>query len=420
VSETHDEIRALRVMVDKLRAEEPPELPWATIEQRLLAQIAASQPQAALLQRATFAPRRAPVSALPRVFMFAAAAAAIALGIGSFAGSGEMPRAEAPAAHPMNAASVAEAPNAAHGERDLAALHAGDVIEAGAAPVAFERAGLVTWTLAPGSVARVRSMGEGPAVGVGHTLALERGSIRAEVTPRDPAEGLVEAFAVEVGGTRVAVHGTAFSVTIEGGRAVVDVEHGAVAVGPVGHVGATTGHLLVGPARAVFSLDGGHDARLLPRAPVAVAALSPELPSAASPAPSPAPVEGDRPAAHAEPQGAIVAVAAPAKALSAGVPAPEKAPAVEAPAPVPAAPLLTEATVRARLATCFRQTHELDASSTFSVESTLRLKIRADGSASGRFDPPLKPEFTVCAGSAIAGHFAEGERTLDIPFVFKP
>ena len=83
------------------------------------------------------------------------------------------------------------------------------------------------------------------------------------MTPRDPSEGLVEAFAVEVGGTRVAVHGTAFSVKREGDRVLVDVVHGTVAVGPVGHVGATTGHLLVGPSRASFSLDGGRTARLL-------------------------------------------------------------------------------------------------------------------------------------------------------------
>jgi hypothetical protein len=417
VSETHDEIRALRVMVEALRAEEPPELPWETIEQRLLSRISASAPRVGP-GPVHLAPRRAPVSALPRVLMFAAAAAAIALGIGSIAGSGEMPRAEAPPAHPVDAASVAEAPGAAHGERDLAKLSAGDVIEAGAEPVAFGRSGLVNWTLAPGSAVRVRSMGDGDS-GVGHTVALERGTIRAEVTPRDPAEGLVEAFAVEVGGTRVAVHGTAFSVTIEGGHAVVDVEHGAVAVGPVGNVGATTGHLLVGPARAVFSLDGGQTARTLRREAhaVAVAALSPEPPISPAPALQPVTVA----AAHAEPQGPTAAVALPARALAAASPAPEKQ-AVEAPppAPVPAAPVLTEAIVRARLAQCFRQTHDVDSSLAFSVESTLRLKIRADGAASGHFDPPLKPEFTVCAGTAIAGRFAEGERSLDIPFVFKP
>jgi ferric-dicitrate binding protein FerR (iron transport regulator) len=415
VSETHEEIRALRLMVEELRAERPPELPWEAMEQRLMSRVAASE------LRAWPGARRRPVSALPRVLMFAAAAAAIALGVRGMAGSDEAPSAEAPA-RPVDAARVAEAPGAAHGERDLAALEAGDVIEAGAQPVSFGRDGLVTWTLAPGSAARVRSMGD-RASGVGHTLALERGSIRAEVTPRDPAEGLVEAFAVEVGGTRVAVHGTAFSVTIDGGRAVVDVDHGAVAVGPVGHVGATTGHLLVGPARAVFSLDGGKEARLLPRAPQAVAAAaSPTEPqAAASPASQPVAVaaESTRPAAHAEPQGAVAAAQPSTRAAQAPSSAAAEAP--EAPAPAVARPMLTEASVRARLDQCFRQTHDIDASSTFSVESTLRIRIRADGTvASAQFSPALKPAFTVCAGTAIDGRFSEGERTVEIPFVFKP
>ena len=69
----------------------------------------------------------------------------------------------------------------------------------------------------------------------------------------------------------MAVHGTAFSVTIDGDHLVVDVEHGAVAVGPVGYVGATTGHLLVGPSRASFALDGGRTARLIERSDDGVA-----------------------------------------------------------------------------------------------------------------------------------------------------
>src|SRR5262249_7983131 len=148
------------------------------------------------------------------------------------------------------------------------------------APVSFRRDGAVAWTLAPRGRVVVRSLG---VSGVGHTVELERGSIRAEVTPRDPAEGLIEAFAVEVENTRGAVHGTAFSVTREGDSVIVDVEHGSVAVGPKGHVGVTTGHLLVGPKRAAFSLDGGRTARLLPRPaeePPEHAALAVEPPSA--------------------------------------------------------------------------------------------------------------------------------------------
>ena len=39
-------------------------------------------------------------------------------------------------------------------------------------------------------------------------------------------------FAVEVGRTRVAVHGTSFTVSREGDRVTVEVAHGSVAVGP--------------------------------------------------------------------------------------------------------------------------------------------------------------------------------------------
>ena len=99
----------------------------------------------------------------------------------------------------------------------------------------------------------------------GHTLELERGSVQAEVVPRAPAEGLVEAFAVEVGQTRVAVHGTSFTVTRLADGVLVDVEHGAVAIGPTSHHGDTTGHLLVGPSRAIFSTRGGSVARFVPR-----------------------------------------------------------------------------------------------------------------------------------------------------------
>lgn len=426
----HDEVRALRVMVEELRAEPPPELPWDAVEQRLLARIDGEAGSA----------RRAPGrnwgdSPLSRVLGFVAAAAAVALGVASSTDSGEVAVAPRPVAVRADAASVAAAAQPLPaGARDLRSLQAGDVIEARAEAVTFARGGLCAWTLAPGSVARVRSMGERSS-GVGHTITLERGSIRAEVTPRDPAEGLVEAFAVEVSGTRVAVHGTAFSVTIGDGHAVVDVEHGAVAVGPVGHVGATTGHLLVGPTRASFSLDGGRTARLLPRAvtvgaPVAVAAPVAPLPGAPvapSPvAPGESPPEAPHHAAPHAPLANAANAAQPVAVAHPAAPAQPARPHVEpeaTAAPPPAAPPpLTVATVRARLDRCFRSTHEVGSSSVeMSVSSTLRLQINPDGSVrSARFDPPLKPELVACAGTAIAGRFAEGGGNLDIPVSFKP
>ncbi|MFT3766936.1 MAG: FecR domain-containing protein [Minicystis sp.] len=427
MSQTHDEIRALRVMVDELRAEPPPELPWDAMEQRLLARLDQEG------KPAVRSPRRGwGDSPIARVLGFAAAAAGIALGLAYAAGTSEIPHAALPAARPVDANAVALAPGqaGARGERDLRSLQAGDVIEATTTPITFARDGLVAWTIQPGSAVRVRSMGDA-RTGVGHTVSLERGLIRAEVTPRDPSEGLVEAFAVEIQGTRVAVHGTAFSVMVENDRVIVDVEHGAVAVGPVGHIGDTNAHLLVGPSRASFSLDGGRAARMLTRERALFAAASPPPPERAvepQPAPVPAaPVAAAEHVEHVDPtppapaQPAPVAAHPSQPAPIAAKPAPEPVP-TAAPAPPPEPPLLTAAAVRARLDRCFRSTHDVGPSSVeMSVTSTLRLQLNADGTVrSARFDPPLKPEFVSCAGSAIAGRFAEGTGSLDIPVSFKP
>jgi hypothetical protein len=334
---------------------------------------------------------------------FAVAAALLAIGISSATSAGRVPVAVAPAAHQVDVAAVALTPSGAH---ELTALQAGDVVEATRAPVRFGQAGLVEWTLAPGSVLRVRS------IGLGHTVELERGSLRAEVTPRDASEGLVEAFAVEVAGTRVAVHGTAFSVTRQEDRVVVDVDHGAIAVGPVGHVGATTGHLLIGPSRASFSLDGGRIARFLdgPK-PAAVAAIAPAATEAAVPPPvavaeSPAPappqaVAGLRP--HAAP-------AHPALSHDGASAASEVS---------SEPPRLTADLVAARLQGCFRQAYA-SPSTLESVTSTLAIELNPDGTVlSARFNPPL-PQISACAGVALRGAFAPGTGHVDVPVSFRP
>lgn len=420
MNQTHDEIRAVRVMVDELRDQAPPAIRWDDMEKRLLARLA-ERDAVILLRRPA-----QPPSALGRVFGFAVAAAVLAFGVASTTSGGRMPAVHAVAPHAVDVATVALAPNATSGAHDLAALRPGDHIEAGDASVSFAKAGLVTWTLAPGSALRVRS------VGLGHTVELERGSLRAEVTPRDPSEGLVEAFAVEVDGTRVAVHGTAFSVQRTDGHVVVDVEHGAVAVGPIGNAGATTGHLLVGPARASFSLDGGRDARRMDRpvavasndAPSAVAAVavglaspSDDLPRADDPAPVKQPLDGASSVSRP-----LVGTVVGALVAHASVDAKGKA-APEAPAPGVAAPeaaRLTVATVRGRLDRCFRQVYEA-APSTLEVSSTLTIDVAPDGSVrAARFSPPLKPELTDCAGRAISGRFADDAGHVEVPVSFKP
>lgn len=405
-------------MIDELRAEATPELKWAEVERKLMIEVVKSD-AARAAQRAA-----APRSTFMQAFAFAAAAALIALGV-STANNGA-PTAAAPRAAPI-AVDLAQIPAAPgelgeSGARDLAQLAVGDVVATSDAEVTFRREGVVAFTLAPSSRITVRSMGN--SSGIGTTVELEQGALRAEVVPRPASEGLVEAFAVEVARTRVAVHGTAFSVGRTGNGITVDVEHGTVAVGPTGNVGVTTGHILVGPSRATFSLDGGSISRFLPRdpataAPAIIAAVAPlaaptplgapAITNAQDPAPS-------APGAHlaVAPHLAVAAIEAP-PAL-----APSDAPA--APPAIPAAPAaLNEVVISARLHECFERASLgiADQTNAVSVISVLHLTLQADGSVrSAIFDPPLKPELMACAGGAISGKFVDGNRRIDLPVSF--
>ncbi len=406
--------RALRVMIEELRAEATPELPWAEVERKLMLEVAKRDAESKAREAA------APRSAFLQTFAFAAAAALIALGV-STAGDGAAPAKEAriePVA--VSIAQIQAAPGEP-GAHDLAKVNAGDVIVTGEAKVTFRREGVVAFTLAPSSRITVRSAGD--SRGVGTMVELEQGAIHAEVTPRAASEGLVEAFAVEVARTRVAVHGTAFWVGRTESGLLVDVEHGTVAVGPAGNVGVTTGHILVGPARASFSLDGGRSARFLPRDPAPrLVAVKPQDAVAVAPIPTALTAVDPQEATPAAPG---VHAALPAHVGVAQVPAPLAAQgAQEAPVSlvVPAAAAaLSEAVIASRLRRCFEQAYAADSSSAvpMSVVSTLQLSLQADGSVkSAIFNPPLKPELMSCAGGAISGRFAEGNRKIDLPVSF--
>ncbi|HTN89019.1 MAG TPA: FecR family protein [Sorangium sp.] len=436
--------RAREHMEQLLRAEEPPEPRWDAIERELFARIEKPAP----IRRAAPAQR----SPLGRALGFAAAAAAIAFAI--LAAGRSAPPVVATST-PPRARDVADIPRAAGGagmagDLDFRALRPGDSVETAAHSVSFNDVGSVRWTLLPNSRAVVRAVG---TAGVGHVIALERGSVRADVVTRAPEEGLVEAFAVEVDGTRVAVHGTLFTVTRLDGRVEVDVEHGTVAVGPAAYRGATTARLLVGPSRGTFSLDGGRDARLLQRP-----AQPDSAPSVAPPEPSPPPALPRPTTASAHPPNGAAAVpavgaasdepaAATASAVAEPLPAPPaelasaepasaepastasaltaSAPVAAAPAPEPqvasAPPALTPASVQAMLSSCFaRETAGSSSSVRKSVVSTLRISVRPDGSvASMRFNPPLRPALQACAEGLYRGRFAEGPRQLDIPLTIE-
>jgi hypothetical protein len=255
-----------------------------------------------------------------------------------------------------------------------------------------ERPGKVTFALEHGTRAVVEHT-HGALV-----LALESGSVEAQVVP--VLRG--EAFAVDVGRARVAVHGTHLRVERQHGNAgpsrsgdlvVVDLNEGVVSVGQAPRIGSTSGVLVTAPAHAEFAADDAgtlsvtHDLAQV-RPPLALGPVAPQ----ARPAPPPAQAA---PAAHAE-SGEVRGSAAAAPqarnephATSGGGSSPSLAD--------PNA----EGTLAAAVRACFAERPSA-ANVTVSVSTTLHLTLHGDGTVRGaRFDPPVAPDVNACAAQSI-------------------
>jgi hypothetical protein len=447
VSESKGATRAVDRMVDVIRADEPPEMDWDVIERSLLLRIRRGE-------GARPAPR--PAAGLWRVLSFAAAAAILPIAVSASSGAGSSSSQAAQEIRAVDVERVAAAPGEAgtHGAHDLGALRAGDAVEASASAVTFSDAGNVRWTLSPESRLVVRSpiqngdmdgkpgtVSRAPlaAAGVGHVVRLERGSLRVEVRPDLVQNGLIDVLAVEVANTRVAVHGTAFTVTLRNGEVIVDVEHGVVTVGPTGQRGATTGYQLPAGSRAAFSLDGGRQARWLPLEPArpasAVAAADLRGPSVAAPGPMAAPavkdiavganeipaanVDDDVPAMMDPPPAPLAKSAIGARSPTTS-PGGEKLGDAATPAAIPAAvpaakPVLTVGAVQAGLKRCFLQAHPPSEGAKLTATSTFTLVVDAEGAVKGaQFDPPL-PSIQGCASFVFGNKFAPGTTKYAIP-----
>ena len=124
-------------------------------------------------------------------------------------------------------------------------LHEGDVVEARGAQATVDRPGKLTLVLERGARATVTHV-QGALV-----LALEEGAVEAQVVPVPNGE----AFAVDVGASRVAVHGTHLRVARAGGHVVVDLNEGVVSLGEAPRMGSTLGTLITAPAHAEFTTD---------------------------------------------------------------------------------------------------------------------------------------------------------------------
>jgi ferric-dicitrate binding protein FerR (iron transport regulator) len=124
----------------------------------------------------------------------------------------------------------------------------GDTIGTHGAKAVFEAQGRVSWLLEDESSVKVERAG---APGTPVVLALREGAIEAEVVP--VASG--EAFAVDIDGIRVAVHGTHLRVAREGDRVIVDLSEGVVSIGAPPKSGSTYGTLVTAPAHVEFHAD---------------------------------------------------------------------------------------------------------------------------------------------------------------------
>lgn len=394
--------RAVRALAREAAALTLPPLDWDGIESKLLAQVVAD----AVTPPSVDGPAtRSSVTALQVGSPWAvalAAAAAVALVVGSSFTT-----------HERSSKETERAARASRAEEGVQGITLGDTLKPGDTAVskdrslAYQKAGLVTFTLAPESSIEIVTNEKGGAMPGPLTIALGRGSVHAEVTPR--AEG--EAFAIEVGRTRVAVHGTSFTVSRETDRVTVEVTHGSVAVGPTGHPGATQGWLLVGPEHATFSLDGAREAEWLGEPPA---------PGATSPALTPSGTAST--SSEAKPSKATSAPPPPSSGRVGRAPVDraesnlttDETATVETPQVVdtrsPAQrDKATTASILRELEACYqRQLSSFGVS--FSIRSSLRLSILPSGAVrEGVFDPPLSPTLMTCARQAItSARFPKG------------
>ncbi|MEO8905683.1 MAG: FecR domain-containing protein [Polyangiaceae bacterium] len=221
-AERSPEETALVRLVSELRAEPTPEVDWQRVEARLM-----REPKLEVrTARAQFMGRLR----MPAFALVAAAAAAFVL---------TRHHAPAPTASGQVVAKLAGGP--LNGDQ----LALGTRITAGNHNVVVDHPGRARWTLEPRSTAFVSNSGEFL------TVQLENGALSAAVVTSTQAE----TFAVEAGGTRVAVHGTAFRVERAADRVLVQVSEGTVAVEPT-QTHSDPSFLLRRDSRGNFALDG--------------------------------------------------------------------------------------------------------------------------------------------------------------------
>lgn len=354
--------RALRAALEEARRHPLPVRQDPQLEERLMASIA-RQPR----PRHAGPPRRA-VGWLVPGFASAALAAGVAFWLWA---SPESPRLEPP--------SLALAPGA---DIDGDRLSSAQIVRAPEAPIEVTHDGRATWVLEAGGEATVLESGARIRV------RLLRGALRARVDPGDVSDR----FVVEAAQTRVAVRGTIFRVAIEGDENLVEVERGAVAVGPLDAPEAS--HVLLrAPAQGRFDSTGR---------PCASPHAAPSATSSGV-ARHPGP---DARAARGQPE------AAPSAAASSAA-SPRDLTVSEVEEGV--------ATVVQAVSRCFEEHTALTPNVRVRVRTSMTLDVDPDGSVRDvRFDPPLAPALHACSDQdARAARFAPSQNGATVTRVIE-
>ncbi len=291
-----------------------------------------------------------------------------------------------------------------------ATLRLGDVVETRGTSVTVDRPGKLSMVIEAGTHFTVTHV-QGALV-----LALDTGAVEAQVVPVPSGE----AFAVDVAGSRVAVHGTHLRVAVAGSpgsdHVVVDLNEGVVVVGAAPREGSTVGTLVTAPAHADFAaldlpgtLKVSHESAAV-RAAIGIAA-QPQVVSGAAPgllstAPSP-----PRTAEPRSPQAVPVApTASPVVRPTPAASAASSPPAAPPPPAEPAAPAPDAASVLVGAVRSCVTAHPSAENVTVVVNTTLHVDLDADGNVrAARFEPPVAPDVNICSAPAIyRTRFAHG------------
>lgn len=399
------ERRALGRLTGELRAAPAPTLDWDRVEAELLRRTALE----AARRR-----RRRPVSAWGSLGAFAAAAAAVVMLIAGTARHDVAVTRDRGAAEPVDVRGLPTVPQEEGSlpRYQVQALPPHALIESGGEPLQLTLEGVATWILGPHSRAIVHATDRAP-----HVVELVEGSIFAEVVPRRSSDEIVESFVVEVAGTRVAVHGTVFSVVREGDVVNVEVTRGTVTVGPSSYRGATTGHLLVSPAAASFDADTGAFVKRLPRSvPDSAVAAAEAQPAPALDRDTPGDDAASVEALDDQPRRRPTAARTTSSAT-----AEEPAPVAPDPAPPAELPKLSVGQARGLVVGCLSGNAKRDegTDTLVTISSQVTAVLAADGSVEAvRFSPPLRPDLQSRCGGALFGRKIEGGSSVSFGVTF--